>query len=381
MASIYKRPGSEFYTMNFSYRGVRVNRSTGQRGEAGALRKVHLTKKSIDQELGGPKEVVRLPTAEDTSLQQDPLDLLLRGVEDEEFTSEPAIKTFQQAIERAYLERFKDNVEGDITYRRLVTVSKMIRGGEMELKNISRKHIQAIKEKLTRIGKSKATVNRYLAHIRTVLYMAKDEWEVLDRIPKFTLYKEKEGRLFFYTQKQERALIAWYIKQGKKREADLIAVLFDTGMRMGEALKIRYDQHIDLNESSPKIILTANICKSGKPRTIPLTQRATYILKKIKFLEGLVHSGPFSTLGYSALQKRQKRARKALDLPDEACFHACRHTCATRLLENGVDIRTVQEWLGHSSITTTERYLKTTGKRLALAADSLNYDDVNCYYV
>jgi integrase len=367
MASIYKRRGSDIWTMNFSYRGVRINRSTGQRGEEAALKIVRLTKKRIDEELGG--EQIKVPTA-NHRVELDPLEALLEASSDED-QQKNRVETFEQAIKVAYLERFESNVEGDITYRRLATVSKMLHGDKLKLKDISRRHIQAIREKLLSLGKSKATVNRYMAHIRTVLYMAKDEWEVISRLPKFNMYKEKEGRLFFYSKQQERDLLAWYIKQGLKKEADLIAVLFDTGMRMGEALKMEYDRHIDLEGS--KIILTADICKSGKPRTIPLTQRASYILKKRRLLEGQIHSGPFSSVGYSYLQKRQKLARKELGLPDEACFHACRHTCATRLLGNGVDIRTVQEWLGHSSITTTERYLKTTGKRMEKAAQSLNY--------
>lgn len=364
MASIYKRKGSDVWTMNFQYRGVRINRSTGQRGEEAALKIVRLTKRRIDEELG---EQLEVPTAHHAEL--DPLEALLESSGEDQ--QKDRIETFEQAIKVAYLERFESNVEGDITYRRLATVSKMLHGDKLKLKDISRRHIQAVREKLLSLGKSKATVNRYMAHIRTVLYMAKDEWEVIDRLPKFTMYKEKEGRLFFYSKQQERDLLAWYIKQGLKKEADLIAILFDTGMRMGEALKMEYDRHIDL-EDGAKIILTADICKSGKPRTIPLTQRASYILKKRRLLEGQIHVGPFSSVGYSYLQKRQKLARKELDLPSEACFHACRHTCATRLLENGVDIRTVQEWLGHSSITTTERYLKTTGKRMESAAQSLD---------
>jgi integrase len=358
MASIYKRPGADFYTMNFSYRGVRINRSTGQRGREAAERKVYLLKKRIDRELG---ERVVVPKA----IEEDPLTLLTMAEESES----EAEMTFEQAIKKAYLERFRDNVEGATYFRRLTYLSQLLRGDQLPLVDISKNHIKEVKNHLTKLGKAPATVNRYLAHFRTVLYLAKDEWEIIDRVPKFKLYKEKEGRIFFYTQQQEKELLAWYLKQGLRREADLVAVLFDTGMRMGEALKITYERHISLIKPE-KIILTADICKSGKPRTIPLTCRASLILKKIK-VEGFT-SGPFSNLGYSYLQKKQKKARLDLKLPSEACFHACRHTCATRLLENGVDIRTVQQWLGHSSITTTERYLKTTGKRLEKAAASLN---------
>ena len=66
--------------------------------------------------------------------------------------------------------------------------------------------------------------------------------------------------------------------------------------------------------------------------------------------------------------------REAIGLGDDKQFviHTLRHTCATRLLGSGVDIRTVMQWMGHSSIEQTQRYAHFIPSKLDDAADALN---------
>ena len=61
----------------------------------------------------------------------------------------------------------------------------------------------------------------------------------------------------------------------------------------------------------------------------------------------------------------------------EFVLHTFRHTCATRLLEAGVDIYTVKEWLGHKTIETTLRYAKMTNMKLNQAKDLLEMRRIN----
>ena len=65
------------------------------------------------------------------------------------------------------------------------------------------------------------------------------------------------------------------------------------------------------------------------------------------------------------------RKHMGLDNEPDYCIHSCRHTCASRLVNAGVDLYVVKEWLGHSSIKITERYAHLDPEKLATAMQHL----------
>lgn len=150
--------------------------------------------------------------------------------------------------------------------------------------------------------------------------------------------------------------------------ADLVLVLVDTGMRLSEALNMKYE---DISFDNNLISIWIN--KGDRPRSLPMTKRVRTILEarqqnnKIK---------PFSITSYQTENSwKVVRRKMQMESDKEFVLHALRHTCASRLVNAGVDLYVVKEMLGHGSIQITERYAHLNPVKLVTAVGVL--DDLN----
>jgi len=297
--------------------------------------------------------------------------------------------TITAALERLWVEEWVNLRDGYGQYKRLIWLAEQL--GDPLLREIDDTVVERAKRLLREGGRNVATVNRYIAHLRKLMRTAKMVWKESLELPYFRLRKENNGRTRIISQVEEELLMKVFLgmveggegapkaRKSKGNYADLLAVLIATGMRLGEAIDLTWE-HLDFNERL--VLLTPDITKSSKPRTIPMTDRAFVIFKRRQG-QGFERPFPFSVdsaekawqYGRRVLQSIAKtdQGRALGDVSDsEFCWHACRHTFASRLLLAGVDLYTVSKLLGHSNITVTERYSHLCVNQLRSAVDRIN---------
>lgn len=150
-----------------------------------------------------------------------------------------------------------------------------------------------------------------------------------------------------------------------KRDRALLMTLYGCGLRISEALGLDRGQVTAADSLRVK-------GKGGKERLVPLLPVVRSALDD--YLEACPHAleadDPLfvgvrgKRLNAGIAQKQVRRVRKMLNLPDTATPHALRHSFATHLLAGGGDLRTIQELLGHASLSTTQRYTDVDAARL-----------------
>lgn len=156
------------------------------------------------------------------------------------------------------------------------------------------------------------------------------------------------------------------------RNTAILALLYGSGLRISEALSLTRGAA----PRGPNDALRV-LGKGGKQRIVPVLP--TVAASIVHYLKLCPYSpGPNGPLFLGArgdrlnprmVQRAMEKLRGALDLPPTATPHALRHSFATHLLSNGGDLRTIQELLGHASLSTTQIYTEVDTDRLMEAYD------------
>ena len=150
-----------------------------------------------------------------------------------------------------------------------------------------------------------------------------------------------------------------------KRDVALYTLLYGAGLRIAEALNLNVR---DFPLGNDSMIITG---KGNKQRLIPLLpavrQAVKTYLKATPYKKSdapLFVGARGDRLNPGVVQRNVRFIRRMLNLPDTVTPHALRHSFATHLLQGGGDLRTVQELLGHSSLSATQRYTEITTEQL-----------------
>lgn len=339
MAVFIKNPSMGIYYMDFTMYGVRVQKSCRTKYKKEATRKEVEAKQALGITIG----ITPSPFSESDSSS--------------EIGDDKPSPTFNEAIERGFQERWAYIKDGEGTKRRLQAVSDILKNPKVT--DITSSMVSGLRVALRKRKMAPATINRHLAHLKTLLTMASLDWELNVQQFRIRLEKEPEGRQRVIT-KDEMGKVLAYLRRPKPDNraridddlADLTEVVIGSGMRLGEVTAITYAKHIDLEAGL--IRLSGDITKSSKSRTIPLTRRALEILVARKRLNP---RKPFRhpSTSYTQCWARMRHAI-GLGRDKEFLIHSLRHTYGSTLSQIGVPIRHVQMLLGHSTLKMTERY-------------------------
>lgn len=155
------------------------------------------------------------------------------------------------------------------------------------------------------------------------------------------------------------------------RDRALLELLYATGARVSEVLALNVDDASELEHGAGVLTVTG---KGKKQRLVPVGSHAqdalqAYLVRvRPSFATGKSHALFLNTRG-GALSRQSawtaiKQAAERAGVHKDISPHTLRHSFATHLLEGGADVRTVQELLGHASVTTTQIYTHVTAENL-----------------
>ena len=225
-------------------------------------------------------------------------------------------------------------------------------------------------------GLKKTTQNYYLIAVRSLLNYFADHDIFSLPAAKIKLAKNKEERpIRFLTLKQLEKLSAMPdIKTSAgARDQAILEILFSTGLRIAECVALNREQiRIMPGVKDIELSITG---KGGRIRTVYISERALsslgkYLKTRTDEDNALfvnmrpIKSGASQRLTPRSIEKMIKKYALQAGLPATTTPHVMRHSFATDLLSQGVDLRAIQEFLGHKNITATQIYAHVTNKKL-----------------
>jgi integrase/recombinase XerD len=218
--------------------------------------------------------------------------------------------------------------------------------------------VSAMRSEITKKSYSDGTKQSMLWAVKRLfraLYVS--ELLIVDPTEDIALKSGKKRTIKSVLTKEEMGTVLDSIALGGRvgmRDRALFELMYSSGLRAGEAVRIAIGD-IDFD----KRLLFIRKSKWGKDRTVPVSEVAAAIVKAFLGARktGLVFPGQSGSLNICGMNMRFKKHVRACGIARKGIsLHSIRHSIATHLLENGVDIRYVQELLGHESLATTILY-------------------------
>lgn len=243
--------------------------------------------------------------------------------------------------------------------------------GNLPLAHINTLAVERYQTIVIKKGMKPATVNKHISIIKAMIKKAVD-WnmasdDTLKSVRAVKMLTENNKRLRFISHEECRALIDACTKRIAHLKPVIVTAL-NTGMRKEEILSLKWEQ-LDLKHGFILIDRT----KNGERREIPLndTLQNTFRGMQRRLDVPWVFYDPFDGKRYNSVKHSFKEACRRAGIVDFR-FHDLRHTFASHLCMAGVDLKTVQELLGHKTLTMTLRYAHLAPGHKRKAVDILD---------
>ena len=326
--SLYKRNDSPFYWVKIQHQGRKVQRSTGTK----CKKEAQLIHNKLETEL----------------IKQ----------------SEPGYRprfTWAEAVVE-----WVDETSGKKTHNddlaKLVWLDKML--GDKYLDEINQACIKAIKKTKTGEGVTVATVNRYLALIRSILNKAKDEWEMIEKVPTISLEREFNNRVRWLSADEAKRLL----DELPEHQRDLVTFALATGLRQSNVVGLEWEK-VDLKLKHAYVVPEES--KTGAAIPVPLNDVALEVLNRVHGnhpTNVFTYKGkPFKAANTAAWKKALARAGI-----EDFRWHDLRHTWASWQIQSGTTTHELQILGGWSTPAMVARYAHLGPGNLGTAAARIN---------
>ena len=267
-----------------------------------------------------------------------------------------------------YMEHAKVNKRSWLRDEQMLGHLKKFFGTERQLTEITSADIEGYKMH-RRASVSGSTVNREMALLKRMFNLA-IEWDLyigLNPFRKVKFFREFNTGLRVLSLEEEEKLL----RNAAPYLQDLIRFALNTGLRVGEIFSLCWN-NVDLEKN----ILNVFAPKTQKIRGVPINVDARKVLEywALGKRNESVFYNPDTGKAFVDLKAGFKLACKKAGITG-VTWHTLRHTFASRLVDRGVDIVTVKELLGHSSITVTMRYTHTNLDSKRAAVEKLLHNE------
>lgn len=267
--------------------------------------------------------------------------------------------------------------------------------GHIQLRELKTNDIQRLYNKMRKEKKAAATIRRNHQIIHGCLEQAVNNKLISWNPAKSTKLPKLDARKIRALTPEEMDRFLEVLNEDRWGAAFLCSL--GTGLREGELLGLRW-QDVDMEnatimvnqalvrtkskglifdkpktEESVRLIpLPADIFEAIKKHRVREIQKNLAMGKQLKEKDLVFCTYKGTPIGPRNLQRKFSKMKEKAKIPEDVNLHALRHTYATRLLEQGADLRSVQELLGHADISTTQIYTHVSPDLKRKAVDKLN---------